>query len=356
MRARKNKSLEFAGHLIPAGNRQLVHLHAGTNLANESVKLSVEVVRGKLEGPSLLITSAIHGDEIIGTEIIRRLLSHPSLSKMKGTLYAVPIVNIPAFMTRMRYLPDRRDLNRLFPGSNKGSLGARLAYTITNTLLPQCDAVIDLHTGAVNRPNLPQLRITENDEESLKLGKAFGAPVTMFSGIRDGSFRGEAAKLKKPFILYEAGEALCLEASSIRFGLQGIISVMREMGMLPKVNKKRKESIFAEKSTWERAPVGGLFTSLVPLGKATTKGLLLGFISSPFSGSKEYPVYASRKGIVIGRNNEGLVDEGDALIHLAVLHDPEAVEDHLQQVHDELPGDPDDHDYDHAAPDNALLS
>lgn len=315
-------------------------------MAHQPIDIIVEVLHGKRSGPCLLVVAGIHGDEINGTEIIRRLLTSNSLKRLKGTIMAVPVANFPAFVARMRYLPDRRDLNRLFPGSEKGSLGARLAHAISTNLLPACDAVIDLHTGAVSRPNLPQLRVAMDDPQSIELAQAFGAPVTMLAPLRPQSFRSIANSLGKPFILYEAGEALRLDAPSIRFGVQGILATMRHLEMLNSRTKKAPiESVISHNSQWERATTGGLFTPLVALGKAVEKNSVLGFVAPPFGEVDPQEIIARKKGIVIGRYNEGVVDEGDALFHIATFSDPTDAEDQIQLAEQTLPDDlgEDDH-------------
>ncbi|WP_411828171.1 succinylglutamate desuccinylase/aspartoacylase family protein [Luteolibacter sp. AS25] len=338
-RSRKSPPFEINGEYISPGTRQLVSIQAGTTMSNHPLSVTADIFHGKKPGPCLLITACVHGDEINGTEIIRRLLTSPVLKRLSGTLLTIPIVNFPAFTSRTRYLPDRRDLNRIFPGSEKGSQGARLAYTITKKFLPLCDAVIDLHTGAINRPNLPQLRIAAGDASSLELGRAFAAPVTMLSPLRDGTFRESAFKLEKPFVLYEAGEASRLDAASIRFGVQGIIAAMRHMGMLPpsKAAHPSGKGIISKSSRWERAPSGGLFVPHVALGKAVATGDILGIIAPPVGGGDGTPIISTTDGIVIGRNNEGLADEGDALFHVASIRDAGSAETQIQESNDRLP-------------------
>ena len=344
------KVLTIQGQEIKRGERKLIDLPVGVLTTHEPVTMRAWVVRGKSDGPTLMVTGCIHGDEINGAEIIRRLVNGPNLRKrFKGTLIAVPIVNIPAFSNRSRYLPDRRDLNRLFPGSAQGSLGGRLAHVLTSELLPHCDAVVDLHTGALNRANLPQVRVSADDDASLALAKAFGPPVTVQAPVREGSFRYVCNKAKIPVILYESGEALRLDTASIRFGKQGVHAVMRYIGMLPKrpaVAKRRaKNAVLSEKGHWERAQVGGLFTPLTALGRAVKKGDVLGFIADPL-GDYEQEVIATQSGILIGRTNEGQADEGDALFHIALVNFPNRAEKRIVQSGEVLPDIPekdDDH-------------
>ncbi len=329
----------LGGHVISPGSRQIIAVHAGTTMSNHPLSITADIVHGKRPGPCLLVTACVHGDEINGTEIIRRLLGSTVLKKLRGTLLTIPIVNFPAFISRTRYLPDRRDLNRVFPGSEKGSQGARLAHAITAKFLPLCDAVIDLHTGATNRPNLPQIRIAAGDESSLALGNAFAAPVTMLSALRPGTFREAAYNLGKPFVLYEAGEASRLDASSIRFGVQGILATMRYLRMLPggKNQPTPTTRVVSQTSFWERAPSGGLFIPLMAIGKAVAVGDTLGYVVPPVGGGDGTPVVAHLNGIVIGRNNEGLADEGDALFHIAGFENAEGAATQIQQSNMDLP-------------------
>lgn len=341
------------GETVAPGERRIVPLLVGLATTHEIVEMRTVVVRGKQPGPTLLLLACLHGDEVNGTEILRRVLKLPTLRRLRGTVIAVPIVNVPAFQNRSRYLPDRRDLNRLFPGSPTGSLGARIAHVVSSELLPRADAVLDLHTGAVNRPNYPQVRVTPDDPASIALAEAFDAPVTLLATLRDSSLRSLCMKQNTPIILFESGEALRLDSSSIRIGVRGIISVMRHLGMLPPARTegklvRRQPSLRCHKSFWARAPIGGLFTPLQPLGRSVAEGDVLGFVSDPF-GDKERPVLAPKAGILIGRTNEGLADEGDALFHIAPTIGSEQSSTRLQQTTQELPRIPADED-DHPVP------
>lgn len=323
---------------VSAGQREQIALPVGTFLTHEELKLRVTVVHGKKPGPTLLLTAGIHGDEYNGTEIIRRILRNKRLSRLSGTLLAAPIVNRPGFVTRSRYLPDRRDLNRLFPGSANGSLGGRLARVLSEEVLPLADAVIDLHTGAINRPNFPQIRINPNSPETLELARVFDPPVMLIGQAREGTFRDTCFKQEKPSLLYEAGEALRLDAPSIRFGTEGILAVMQHLGMLPPIKRPRRRThtLVSHRSYWERSPAGGIFTPLVALGKAVEEGSMLGFVADPH-GSKETPVTATRAGMLIGRTNEAVADEGDGLFHIAMLDNLETAEHSIARTADALP-------------------
>ena len=339
------KDLIIQGHTIKLGERKLIGLKVGMMTTHEPVTMRAWVIRGKSDGPTLMVVGCIHGDEINGAEIIRRLINSPSLEKrFKGTLIAIPIVNVPAFSNRSRYLPDRRDLNRLFPGSPKGSLGGRLAHVLTSELLPHCDAVVDLHTGALNRANLPQVRVTADDKKSLELAEAFGPPVTLTSATTEGTIRAVCNAANIPVILYESGEALRLDTPSIRFGKRGVQAVMRHLGMLPKrpaaAKKNARHAVVCAKGYWERAQVGGLFTPLIALGRAVKEGDVLGFIADPL-GDYEQEVISTQTGILIGRTNEGQADEGDALFHIALAKFPARAEKKIVKSGEGLPDIPD---------------
>ncbi len=344
------KELNIQGQIIKCGERKLVKVQVGMLTTHEPVTMRAWVIRGKTDGPTMMVLGCIHGDEINGAEIVRRLINSPSLRKrLKGTLIAIPIVNVPAYSNRSRYLPDRRDLNRLFPGSPKGSLGARLAHILCSDFLPLCDAVIDLHTGAINRANLPQVRVTADDENSMKLANAFGAPVILTAGSREGTVRAACNALGIPVILFEGGEALRLDTPSIRFGKRGLQAVMRHMGMLPKrpaaARKSARHAVICEKGFWERAQIGGLFTPLLALGKAVKKGDVLGFVADPL-GDYEQEIVSTQTGILIGRTNEGQADEGDALFHIGLSRFPSRAAQKIVMSGEglpDIPADDDDH-------------
>ena len=212
---------------IKPGERLRINIGMGSIYDFTDVKMSMEVIRGKKDGPTLFISSTIHGDEINGIEIARRLLAHPYLKNICGTLIVIPIVNIFGFNDRVRYLPDRRDLNRCFPGLKNGSLTSQLAYKFMQEIVLKSDFGIDLHTGAFHRCNYPQIRADISDERTLELAKAFGAPVLIGSDLRDGSLRASVAQMNIPMILFEAGEALRFDENNIKIGVDGILNVMK---------------------------------------------------------------------------------------------------------------------------------
>ena len=234
-----NSKLIIADTEILRGTRVTINLEL-PKLYNTPTNLPIRVIRGKKDGPIVFVSAAIHGDELNGIEIIRRLRKLSILNKLKGTLILVPIVNVYGIMNLSRYLPDRRDLNRSFPGSIKGSLASRVAKTFFDEVVLRCDLGIDLHTASIHKSNLPQVRTNIDNEYTFKLAKAFGAPVVLHSELRDGSLRGTAQDSGVPILLYEAGEALRFDETSIRIGVAGIINVLREIQMLPAVLKRKQ--------------------------------------------------------------------------------------------------------------------
>jgi len=308
---------------IAPGERRGLSLPAGMLHTHVPVEMPVWVINGRRPGPRLFISAAIHGDELNGIEIIRRIRQRP-LTGLRGTLLLVPVVNVFGVLHHSRYLPDRRDLNRSFPGSDHGSMAARLAHLFMSEIVDRCTHGIDLHTGAVHRSNLPQIRAQLDEEETRTLALAFGAPVVIDSRLRDGSLREAAAEKGIPTLIYEAGEALRFDELSIRMGVAGIIEVMRTLGMLRRKRAQRAHSaqpVVADSSHWVRAPGGGILRTAIRLGQRVSEGQLLGRVSDPF-GTHEAAVTAIHAGIVIGRNSLPLVNEGDALFHIARMERP----------------------------------
>ena len=313
------------------GKRGNVDLPIADLYTSTSLHMPVQVINGRREGPVLFVAAAIHGDELNGVEIVRRLLKRRSLKSLRGTLIAVPIVNVHGFLDQSRYLPDRRDLNRSFPGSPKGSIAARLAHTFLNEIVKRSDYGIDLHTGAIDRSNLPQIRADLDDPRTLELARAFGVPVIINAAVRDGSLRGCASQMGMPVLTYEAGEALRFDELSIRAGVRGILNIMRTIGMLTdKPTSKPRKPVVASSTSWIRAPASGIVSSKVPLGASVRKGQSLAIVSDPL-GTSEEPVTARFDGIVIGRANLPLAHEGDALFNVAAFHSVERAEDLVEQ-------------------------
>ena len=320
---------------IAPGTRTIMELKLPQLYTHTPMAMPVHVVRGREEGPRLFVSAAIHGDELNGMEIIRRLLRPSLLKRLRGCLIAIPIVNVYGVIQNSRYLPDRRDLNRAFPGSDRGSLAARLAHLFMREIVKNCTHGIDLHTGSLHRANLPQVRANLDDPETLRLARAFGVPVLINANVRDGSLREAAAEHGISMLLYEAGEALRFDEVSIRAGLQGIINVMRALAMLPASrtpNRRAAEPFVARLSAWTRAPESGILRTAVGLGARVKRGDRLGVIADPF-GEKETQVPAPLGGVIIGRTQIPLVHEGEALFHIARFEDPREVAERVEAFH-----------------------
>lgn len=320
--------LIIGGQRISPGSRVNIDLPIALLHTHTPLSMPVQILRGKRDGPRLFISAAIHGDELNGVETIRRLHQEKVLSRLRGTLITIPIVNVYGVIHHSRYLPDRRDLNRSFPGSERGSLASRLANLFMHEIVANCSHGIDIHTGAMHRSNLPQLRVNLDDAETASLAKAFGVPVIINSDLRDGSLRQAAAERGIPMLLYEAGEALRLDELSIRAGVRGIINVMRGLEMLPPSRyraKRKMEPLIARSSHWIRAPESGIFRAFTALGSRIKRGEVLGVVASPFGG-KEVEVVATASGLVIGRTSLPLISEGDALFHVARFEEVSAAE------------------------------
>lgn len=308
---------------VRPGQRLTVDLAVSRLYTHTELTVPVHVIQGTKAGPRLFVCAAIHGDEILGVEIIRRLLRMKILKRLRGTLLAIPIVNVYGFLNLSRYSPDRRDLNRFFPGTEKGSLTSRLANLFMEEIVEKCTHGIDLHTGSNHRSNLPQIRAYLDDPETEQLARAFGAPVILDADFLEGSLRQAVKDQGVQMLLYEAGEVLRFDEVAIRAGLSGVVAVMREIGMLPASSKKKNNfsPVLSRSSTWIRASIGGIFRTGVRLGARVNEGDVVGAIADPF-GENDVEVTSPVSGIVIGKFDLPLVHKGDALFHVAIVEKP----------------------------------
>jgi predicted deacylase len=326
---------------VPPGSRAIIDLPVADLYTHTQMTMPVHVVNGKYEGPTVFITAALHGDELNGVEIIKRLLRRSGLTRMHGTILAIPIVNIFGFINQSRYLPDRRDLNRSFPGREQGSIAARLAHIVSTEIVDNADYGIDLHTGAVDRTNLPQIRANLRTPGVAELADAFGSPVVIDASLREGSLRAYAANKGVPVLVYEAGEALRFDELSIRAGVRGVLRVLRKLGMLAESKRPDQpvQPVRANTTSWVRAPTSGIFRSSCRLGSRVKQNQVLGKVSDPF-GEIEVEIPASVSGLVIGRSTSPLTHEGDALFHIARFDDnkeAQATFDEFQETHSVSP-------------------
>lgn len=309
----------IGGGEVGPGERRELEIPVARLFTGDWLSLPVRVLRGGSPGPTLWLDAAIHGDELNGMEIIRRILVFLEGREIRGTLIAVPVVNVFGFVQENRYLPDRRDLNRSFPGSARGSLSARLAHLFMSEVVKQSDFGIDLHTGSLHRTNLPQVRANLHDPEVRRLAEAFEAPLMFHARSIRGSLRAAVGRLGIPMIVFEGGEPLRFNPDVIAAGVLGIQRVLHSLRMLeddlpptPAV-----ATFEAAGSKWVRASRSGIFRQTVSLGEKVSKGQMLGRIGGPFPG-KSRPVRTSIEGMVIGHTNKPLVHQGDALVHIGI--------------------------------------
>jgi predicted deacylase len=307
---------------VRPGERRLVDLPISKLSNHAPVTLPVHVLHGSQPGPTMFVSAAIHGDELNGVEIIRRLLRTLDPQSISGTLLCVPVVNVFGFINRSRYLPDRRDLNRSFPGSATGSLAARLAHLFLSEIVKRSQIGIDLHTAAIHRINLPQIRcVFRKRPRCQELGLAFGADVMLESPERPGSLREAARAVGVDVLSYEAGEGLRFDEFAIRAGVEGITGVMLQMGMLELAEEvelpeaDRRAPVMVNASGWVRAPEGGVFRTTKRIGDAVNVDEVVGHVANPYE-DVAFEVRSPRRGIIIGRTTLPIVNMGDALLNI----------------------------------------
>ena len=334
-------AFEIGGACVKAGSSEGVLIPLSRLADHTEMMLKALVVHGKKDGPTLFVSGAIHGDEIIGVEIIRRISQMKMMSKIKGTLILIPVVNSYGFLGMSRYLPDRRDLNRVFPGVENGSPASQLAYTFMQEIVSKADYGLDLHSGAIHRENLPQIRANLDDPIVKDMAIAFGASVMLNSNLRDGSLREAAQTVGCNMLLYEAGEALRFNETSVRIGVKGVLGVMRHIGMLPRLKPKKSALVPVQPSSshWLRAPMSGLMRAAYGLGDVVDKGQLIASIAGPL-GELEESVTAKYAGVIIGRTNLPIVNRGDALFHIARVDDLEDTENVIDNRTEHADRDP----------------
>lgn len=337
---RKNKSITIAGHEIQPGTHVTISLPAADLYTQTEMGIPIHVFHGKNPGPKLFITSALHGDELNGVEIIRRLHRQKWLKNLSGTLITIPIVNIYGFIIQSRYLPDRRDLNRSFPGSKKGSLASRLAYRLTNEIISKCDYGIDLHTGSSGKFNIPQLRVNLDTPGTKQLAKAFEVPVIIDAKVRDNSLREAANKLGIPILVYEGGEALRFNEICIRMGVRGITKVMNYLGMISLHSKRetKYKPVITQTARWVRASCSGFLEQVKKPDKSfiVHKGQVIAYIHDPFVMNPSQPVIAPFDGIMIGITNLPIVNEGDAICNIASTKQLKNIRAYIEELREEV--------------------
>jgi predicted deacylase len=311
-------SMQLLGREIPAGTSQRFPAVPDRTFEASYLNMPVFVARGAAPGPTLCITAGVHGDELNGVEIARRAFSGVDVKSLRGTVIALPAINAEGVRAGNRYLSDRRDLNRAFPGGAGGSVARLIAHRVFSEVLVYCDALVDLHTASNERSNLPQIRADISDPEIRALAVHFGAGIVIAGQGPDGSLRREAVKAGIPSIIYEAGAPHRFEQDEIMRGVRGIDSVMAYLDMNQSKEREIPESRVYERSRWIRVrrDNGGFFFPVNGLGDTVRKGEVLGHIVDPFTDAS-YPVTASVDGEIIGVAFSRPVLPGYALYHIA---------------------------------------
>lgn len=314
--------LEILGTTVPPGRRADLELRPARLPSGGWMTIPVVVLHGSAPGPTMWISAAIHGDEVCGVEVIRQVLASVDVARLSGTLLAVPVLNVPGFSSGSRYLPDRRDLNRSFPGSARGPLGSRFAHIFMTEVVARCSVGIDLHTGSDHRSNFPQVRADLTQGPTRALAKVFAAPVALHARLRDGSLREAAVRAGATVLVYEAGEAWRLDARAVDVGVSGILRVMAHLDMVAAdpddpVPAPAETRLFWQ-SRWLRSPMSGMVRVGVELGEAVSPGQLLAVVADA-NGSSQRTIRARHAGVVVGRSEKAVVFRGDAVVHLALV-------------------------------------
>jgi predicted deacylase len=308
-------ALTLAGTTIHPGEDKVLNLEIARLVSHTPIDIRVEISRAEEPGPVLLLMGGLHGDEINGIEIVRRLKVKGATRPRRGTIITIPILNVFGFLNFSRDVPDGKDVNRSFPGNADGSLASRIAYTVTKEILPIIDLGVDYHTGGASRTNYPQVRSHIVDETTLAHAKAFGLPMVLDSPLIDGSLRKEAFKRKTNIIVYEGGESLRFDELAIREGVNGTLRLLRYLEMTEIEAPPGVESIVIQGKKWVRAKHSGFFHTEVDYGQHVQKGQVIGQITDPY-GDFEHFIKSPSDGWIIGLNNAALTHQGDALYHI----------------------------------------
>ncbi|MEQ9426657.1 MAG: succinylglutamate desuccinylase/aspartoacylase family protein [Cyclobacteriaceae bacterium] len=309
--------MKIAGVNIQKGETKLINANIAKLPTRTEIDIPIYVSRATKDGPVLMISGGLHGDEINGVETVRRIIVNNYHIPTAGTVICIPIINIYGFINFSRQVPDGKDVNRSFPGSATGSLAGRVAHFLMNEVIEWIDFGIDFHTGGARINNYPQVRVNMADEKSAELAKAFAPPFIINSPYRDKSLRKEAAKKAKAILVFEAGESARLRKSAIDEGVEGAQRVMKHLKMRDSAATQNKQTVVISKSTWIRARSAGIHHSRVRNGEFVKKNELIGFITDPF-GEFETEIKSHVDGYIIAINNNPVVNRGDALIHVGI--------------------------------------
>lgn len=311
------RRISINNQAIAQGESAVINLNIARLASGTEIDLPIYVFRSKVPGPIILLSGGLHGDEVNGIEIVRRMIEQKLFQNLlKGSVIAIPIMNIYGFLNFSREVPDGKDVNRSFPGSKTGSLASRVAYNLRHKVLQEIDFGIDFHTGGANRYNYPQTRYAANDSLAAEIAEAFNAPLSLQSKLIDKSIRKEAFKMGKSIVVYEGGESMRYEADIIEQGILGAKKVLQHFGMIGG-QAKTQSNFLCKDSVWVRAKSSGLFQPAILSGKLVKKKEVLGRIVDPF-GKFKTQIKSPVDGFIIGHSNAPVVNQGDALFHIGV--------------------------------------
>lgn len=312
-----SRVISIANHDIRPGEFKEITINIARLPSRTQIDTPIYVYRGLEDGPTLALTAGMHGDEINGMEIVRRIIDAGHHRVKRGVTLCMPIINVYGFLNYSREVPDGKDINRSFPGSKSGSLAARVAYHMTHDIIPYIDFGIDFHTGGAMRNNYPQVRCVMQDDKNAELAAAFCAPFTIDSPFRPHSLRQTAAKKDKHIIVYEGGESVRFDQLAIEEGINGTLRLMKYLKMIDFAPEPKEENRIIWNSSWARAHTAGLFQPFIKCGDLIQKDQLVGTLTDPFGEFKEQ-IKSPATGYAVGLNNNPVVNAGDALIHIGI--------------------------------------
>ena len=316
---KKAQPITILGKELGPGESRELNFRFAKLHTNTPIDVPIIIERSQYEGPTILFTAGIHGDEVNGVEVVRQLVSKGINRPKIGTIICIPIINIFGFLQKLREFPDGRDLNRAFPGSKNGSLAGRIAYQLMNDIVPHVDYCLDFHTGGSSRFNAPHVRIEKGDIKLTKLAEIFNAPFILHSKNLKKSFRNSCQKKGIPMLLFEGGKSNSIDSVVSNTGVNGSKRVLHHLGMLRsqfKVSSPKKPSVIISHSKWIRANASGMFKSAVKVGALVAPGEVIGHITDPY-GKVHYWIKANNNGYVFNVNEAPLVYQGDALFHIS---------------------------------------
>lgn len=319
------KPLIILGETILPGQTKTIDMEIAKLHNAAKLRIPIIIQRSKLDGPTILFSAGIHGDEINGIEIVRQIIAKKINKPKRGTIICIPIINMFGYINMSRQFPDGRDLNRVFPGNKKGSLASRFAFHIMTDIMPHIDYAIDFHAGGASRFNAPQIRLVPSNEELKNLADVFNAPFTLYSKNIAGTFRNSSQKLNVKMLLFEGGKSLDINDAVADSAIEGVKRILFYLNMLDdkhQIVNKDTQSIYIDKSAWIRASNSGLLHDYNKIGDFVKKGEILATITDPF-GKFEKKIKAPNDGYIINANHSPIVYQGDAVYHISksLIHD-----------------------------------